>query len=91
MEGCCSKVPRFGREQREEGARVQGEVSSGGAVLSSFVSVDMNAQTKQRMVVPPEVPRDTRISIADFVDMDIDQSKEERKVTSCSTCDGGKP
>ena len=37
-------------------------------MLSSFATVDMNAPTKQRMVVPPEVPHDTRISIADLVD-----------------------
>ena len=84
-EGCCSKGPRRGKEQRvrrwqrpreetvsartrEEGARVQGEISSKGAVLSSSATVEMNAQTKKRqrvispeqtevrIVVPPEVP-----------------------------------
>ena len=78
--------------QREEGARVQGEISSGGAVLSSSATVEMNAQTKKRqtvispeqtdvrIVLPPEVSHDTRICIEDLVDIEIDQMREEREV-----------
>ena len=53
---------------REEGARVQ--------VLSSFAKPGKtNEQTKVRIVVPLEVPHDTRICIEDLVDMKTDQSK----------------
>ena len=37
------------------------------------------AQTQQRIVVPPEVPHDTRISIEDIEDMEIDQLREKRE------------
>ena len=53
---------------REEGARVQG-----GAVLSSFAMVETHEQTEVRIVLPPEVPHDTRICVEDLVDMEIDQ------------------
>ena len=77
---------------REEGAQVQGEISSGGVAHSSSATVEMNAQTKKRqtmispeqtevrIVVPSEVPHDMRICIEDLVDTDIDDSREEREV-----------
>ena len=56
---------------REEGARVQG------AVLSSFaLMAETNEQTKVGIVVPREVPHDTRICIEDLVDMEIDRLKD---------------
>ena len=42
-------------------------------MLSSFASTETNEQTEVRIVVPPEVPHDTRICIEDLVDMEIDQ------------------
>ena len=59
---------------REEEARIQE-----GAVLSSFATIEVNQQMKVRLVVPPEVPHDTRICIEDLVDMEIDQSKDDEK------------
>ena len=53
---------------REEGTRVQGEISAGGAAHSSFASVESNGQMKVRTVVPPEVPHDTRICIEDLLE-----------------------
>ena len=51
---------------REEGARVP--------VLISFAKPDKtNEHMTETTVVPPEVPRDTRISIEDFVYTDIDE------------------
>ena len=64
--------------QQEEGARVQGEVSSEGALLSSLAMVEVNAKTKERrtaiipeqmeviIVAPPEVPHDTGVCIEDL-------------------------
>ena len=37
-------------------------------------------QTEETIVVPPEVPHDTRICIEDLVDMEIDQLREKREV-----------
>ena len=49
-------------------------------MLSSFASTaETNEQTKVRIVVPPEVPHDTRICIEDLVAMEIDQSKDNEK------------
>ena len=74
-----------------EGARVQGEISSRGAAHSSSATVEMNAQTKKRqtvisteqtevrIVVPPEVPHDTRICVEDLVDKEINQLREEKR------------
>ena len=58
---------------REEGARDQ--------VLSSFATAGTGEQTKVKIWVPAEVPRDTRICIEDVneSDMDIHQSKENEK------------
>ena len=58
---------------REEGGRVQG------AVLRSFASTKTNEQMKVRIVVPPEVPHDTRIRIEDLVHMEIDQLKDDEQ------------
>ena len=63
------------QSKREEGARVQG-----GAVLSSFATTETNEQMKVGIVVPPEVPHDTRICIEDLVDMEIDQLKKLTKI-----------
>ena len=87
-----SKLPTMMCRNRFKKLLMDGEIRLGGAALSSFATVEMDAQTKKRqrvispeqtevrIVVPPEVPHDTRICIEDFVDMDIDQLKEKRKV-----------
>ena len=58
--------------QEEEGARVQE------AVPSSFAKPDKtDEQTKVRIVVPAEVPRDARNSIEDLVYTDIESDVDE--------------
>ena len=96
-ERCWSKTPRRGTEQRvrrwqrprrEEGARDQE------ATHSSSATVEMNAQTKkrqtviiptpteQRVMVPPEIPHDTRTCAENlhFDESDSDELREEREV-----------
>ena len=92
IEGCDSKSLRRGTEQRmrrwqrprrEEGARDQE------ATHCSSTTVKMNAQikkrqpvirstpTERRIVVPPEVPHDTRICTED---LDFDESDSDREM-----------
>ena len=96
-ERCDSKSPRRGTEQRvrrwqrtrrEEGARDQE------ATHSSSATVAMNAKTKKqqtvisptptqrRVVVPPEIPHDTRTCIEDldFDESDSDELREKSKM-----------
>ena len=68
---------------REEGARDQE------AAHSSSSTVEMSAQTKkrqtvisttpteQRVMVPPEIPHDTRVCIEDIVNTDFDESDND--------------
>ena len=69
------KSEKVAQRPQEEEARVQG------AVLSSFATAETNEQTKVKIRVPAEVPRDTRICIEDVDESDIviDQSKEHEK------------
>ena len=91
-EGCDNKGPRRGKEQRvrrwqrpreettpvktrEEGARARGRVRGRTAIRPE--------ETKQRIVVPPEVPHDTRICVEDLVDIDesdVDQLRVYEKI-----------
>ena len=91
-EECCSDGPRRCKEQRvrrqrpreettlvrtrEEGARARGRVRGRTAIRPE--------QTKQRVMVPPEVPHDTRIFVEDLVDIDesdVDRLRDyEKKV-----------
>ena len=48
-------------------------------MLSSSATAETNEQTKERTVVPLEVPHDTRICIEDLVDMEIDQLRDDEK------------
>jgi len=75
------------RKQVQEALQRKKEwAQSRGAVLSSFARLDKtNEQTKVRVVVPPEVPHDARISIEDLVDTefdepDVDELRVEQKV-----------
>ena len=73
-------------KEREEGARDQE------AAHRSSATVEMNAQTEkrqtvisptpteQRVMVPPEIPHDTRICIEDFEGSDVDEWRDEREV-----------
>ena len=86
--GTEQRVRRWQRPRREEGARDQE------ATHSSSATVEMNAQTKkrqtviistpteQRVMVPPEIPHDTRTCIEDldFDESDSDELREEREV-----------
>ena len=84
LEYSCERVRRWQRPRekavlqgtKEEGARVQEKV------LSSFASTaETNEQKKVRIVVPPEVPHDTRNCIGDLVDTETDQLRNyEKKV-----------
>ena len=79
---------RWQRPRREEGARDQE------ATHSSSTTVEMNAPTKKRqtvisptpterrIVVPPEVPHDTRIGIEDldFNESDSDELRDDREM-----------
>ena len=82
------RMRRWQRPQREEGARDQE------ATHSSSTTFEMNAQTKKRqtvisprpterrIVVPPEVPHDTRICIEDldFDESDSDELRDDREM-----------
>ena len=82
------RMRRWQRPRREEGARDQE------AMHSSSTTVEMNAQTKKRqtvisprpterrIVVPPEVPHDTRICIEDLVfdESDSDELRDDREM-----------
>ena len=67
-EGCWSKSPRRGFEQR---------VRSLQRPRKKRQTVISPEQTEVRTVLPPEVPHDTRICIEDLADTDTDESDSD--------------
>ena len=62
------------------------------AVLSSFAkSTKTNEQKKVRVVVPAEVPDDTRICIEDLVNTDFDESDVDKHKSSANSRQKSEP
>ena len=67
-------------QRKKEGARNRR------AVLSSFAkSTKTNEQKKVRVVVPAEVPHDTRICVEDLVNTDFDESDVDEQKSNANS------
>jgi len=75
--------PRAGTPAQQ---RTKEEARSRRAVVSSFAkSTKTNEQTKVRVVVPAEVPHDTRICIEDLVNTDVDESDVDEQKSNANS------